>query len=139
MGVRLPVSLAAFGRLAALWKVAMFREIRVHEVVEMLRRWQAGQGLRTIEAAVGVDRKMVRRYVDATVDAGLTRDGSAVDEAVVAEVVERVRPHRPDGHGHAEPPPLTGHLEPSAAGRGCGRWQLAVRTRSTPTSSSVMR
>ena len=78
----------------------MFREIRVHEVVEMLRRWQAGQGLRTIEAAVGVDRKTVRRYVDAAVAAGLTRGATEVDEAVVAQVVERVRPHRPDGHGH---------------------------------------
>ena len=38
-------------------KVAMFREIPVHDVVEMLRRWQAGQGLRTIEKAVDVDRR----------------------------------------------------------------------------------
>ena len=53
----------------------MYREVSVIEVREVLRAWLAGQGLRTVAARAGVDRKTARRYVEAAVAAGLDRDG----------------------------------------------------------------
>ena len=41
-----------------------FREVRVFEVREVLRLWLRGEGLRSTERLVGVDRKTVRRYLD---------------------------------------------------------------------------
>ena len=42
-----------------------FREVPVFEVREVLRLWLLGHGLRAIERLVQVDRKTVRRYVEA--------------------------------------------------------------------------
>ena len=45
-----------------------FREVRVHEVREVLRHWLADEvGLRRIAERAGVDRKTARRYVEAAV------------------------------------------------------------------------
>ena len=80
-----------------------FREVSVVQIREALRRWLNGDGERTIAAGVGVDRKTVRRYITAAVECGLDRaggEGQLTDE-LIGHVVERVRPHRPDGHGEA--------------------------------------
>ena len=80
-----------------------FREVRVFEVREVLRLWVGGEGLRRVERLSGVDRKTVRRYVTAGVELGLVQ-GSSEDQltdGLVALVVEKVRPHRRDGHGEA--------------------------------------
>lgn len=80
-----------------------YREVRVFEVREVLRLWLRGEGLRGVERLAGVDRKTVRRYVAAAVEAGLVRDdgeGQLSDE-LVGSVVEAVRPHRADGRGEA--------------------------------------
>jgi hypothetical protein len=81
----------------------MFREVRVYEIREVLRLWVRGEGLRSIERLAGMDRKTVRRYVSAAVDAGLERDGGEeqLDDVLLASVCERVRPHRPEGRGAA--------------------------------------
>ena len=78
-----------------------FREVGVVEVVEVLRAWLEGTGLRTVAVRAGVDRKTARRYVDAARAAGLTRDAGvdAVTDELVGSVVEAVRPARPNGHG----------------------------------------
>jgi transposase len=78
-----------------------FREVGVVEVVEVLRAWLAGEGLRTVAVRAGVDRKTARRYVEAARAAGLTRDAdaAAVTDELVGSVVEAVRPARPNGHG----------------------------------------
>ena len=52
-----------------------FREVRVVEVREVLRLWLAGHGLRPISELSGLDRKTVRRYVEAGQAAGLVRAG----------------------------------------------------------------
>ena len=80
-----------------------FREVRVFEVREVLRLWIRGEGFRGIERLAGVDRKTVRRYIEAGVELGLSRDGGEeqLGDAFMAMVVERVRPHRHDGHGAA--------------------------------------
>ena len=80
-----------------------FREVRVFEVREVLRLWLGDHGFRGVERLSGVDRKTVRRYVTAAVEAGLDRaggEGQLTDE-FLAVVVEKVRPHRLDGHGEA--------------------------------------
>lgn len=78
-----------------------FREVGVHEIKEVLRLWLRGEGQRPIERLAGVDRKTVRRYVAAAVEVGLDRDGGEgqLDDALMAQVCERARPRRPDGHG----------------------------------------
>ena len=78
-----------------------FREVRVFEVREVLRLWVRGKGLRCIEELAGVDRKTVRRYVEAATKLGLSREGGEgqLSDGLMAMVVEAVRPHRFDGHG----------------------------------------
>jgi transposase len=79
-----------------------FREVSVIQVKEVLRRWlHKGEGLRSIAAGAGVDRKTARRYVEAGVALGLERDGgeAQLTEALIGAVCEAVRPARPNGHG----------------------------------------
>jgi transposase len=80
-----------------------FREVRVFEVREALRLWLAGEGFRSVERLSQVDRKTVRRYVEAAVVLGLDRGGGEgqLDDRFIGQVVEAVRPHRHDGHGEA--------------------------------------
>jgi Integrase core domain len=81
----------------------VFREVRVYEIREILRLWLRGKGLRSIEGLTSVDRKTVRRYVTAAIDAGLLREGGEdqLSDSLMASVCEQVRPHRPTGHGAA--------------------------------------
>jgi hypothetical protein len=55
-----------------------------------------GEGLRSVAAATGTDRKTVRRYVEAAVAQGLQREGGrALDDDLLAEVVGDVLPGAP--------------------------------------------
>jgi transposase len=80
-----------------------FREVAVTEIREVLRAWLSGAGLRRVAEQAGVDRKTARRYVEAAVSAGVTRDGGEgqLTDGLVGEVAQAVRPARPDGHGLA--------------------------------------
>jgi transposase len=82
-----------------------FREVRVFEVREVLRLWLGGEGQRAISRLTGMDRKTVRRYVEAAEEIGLAPTGSGgecrLTDVVLGQVVERVRPHRTDGRGEA--------------------------------------
>ena len=80
-----------------------FREVPMFEVREVLRLWLGGEGLRAVARLSRVDRKTVRRYVDAAIEAGVTADGGVgqLTDVVLGRVVEIVRPHRTDGHGDA--------------------------------------
>ena len=61
-----------------------FREIRMVDVKEILRRWQSGQAQREIARAPGVDRKTVQQYVEEAVVVGVGSDQSLSDEVVHA-------------------------------------------------------
>jgi transposase len=80
-----------------------FREVSVVQVKEALRRWLNGDGERRVAQGVGIDRKTARRYIAAGVELGVDRDGGEgqLSEELIGQVLERVRPHRPDGHGDA--------------------------------------
>jgi transposase len=80
-----------------------FREVRVFEVREVLRLWLRGKGQRPISELAGMDRKTVRRYIDAAEELGLDRAGDEdqLTDVLMGQVVERVRPHRTDGRGEA--------------------------------------
>ncbi len=73
------------------------------EVREVLRLWLGGEGIRAVARLSRVDRKTVRRYVDAAIEAGVIAEGGVAQltDEVLGRVVEIVRPHRTDGHGHA--------------------------------------
>ena len=78
-----------------------YRELFVVEVKEILRLWARGHGYRTVEQRTSVNRKTVRRYVEAAIAFGLCREaeGRAVDDDLVAEVVSVVRPGGPRDAG----------------------------------------
>ena len=80
-----------------------FREVSVVQVKEALRRWLKGEGERPIAQGVGVDRKTARRYIAAAIELGVDRSGSEeqLTDELIGQVLERVRPHRIDGHGEA--------------------------------------
>ncbi len=81
----------------------------MEEIREVLRLWLGlavglpAPGLRTIAAHAGVDRKTARRYVAAAEAAGLVRGAGlpALTDELIGQVVDAVRPSRPDGHGQA--------------------------------------
>jgi hypothetical protein len=66
----------------------------------VLRLWLAGEGLRSIARLARMDRKTVRRYVEAAAAAGVVRGGGVeqLSDAVVGVVCAAVRPARPGGH-----------------------------------------
>ena len=71
--------------------------------------------------AAGIDRKTVRRYVTGG-DGARARSSGPQDQLtdeLLGQLVERVRPHRPDGHGEA----WRTLLAQEAADQGLGRRQ----------------
>jgi transposase len=80
-----------------------YREVSVVEIKEVLRRWLRGEGLRAIDRNTGVDRKTVRRYVEAAKAVGVVAGGdeSQLSDGVIGLVCVMVRPERPRGHGSA--------------------------------------
>jgi transposase len=82
-----------------------FREVGVVEIREVLRLWLRGRSARWIGRAVGMHRETVARYVEAAKAAGCDPSAEGGEEqltdALVAAVVEAVRPARPGGRGKA--------------------------------------
>jgi transposase len=81
----------------------VFREVDVVEVKEMLRLWVRGHGFKSMARLTQIDRKTVRRYVEAAVSAGMRQAGgeAQITDGLVGEVINAVRPARPGSHGRA--------------------------------------
>jgi transposase len=67
-----------------------FRELIMIEVKELLRRWQAGHGVRRVAEETGCDRKTVRRYFAAVDACALSKERELTD-GEVHEVAQRVQ------------------------------------------------
>jgi transposase len=78
-----------------------YREVSVTEIREVLRLWLAGHSLREVTRLAGLDRKTVRRYVQAAEAAGVSRGGGdgQLTEELLGAVVAVVRPDRLRGNG----------------------------------------
>ncbi len=63
----------------------------MHEIREVLRLWLRGESERAIARLSLVDRKTVKRYVTAGVEAGLVRDGDEgqLSDGLIGRVCER--------------------------------------------------
>lgn len=72
-----------------------YREVGMIEVREILRRWLAGDGLRAIARAMGVDRKTIAEYIRVAMETGVQRGGPPPSEAQIAAIVATRRPGRP--------------------------------------------
>jgi transposase len=67
-----------------------YRELNMNEIKEVLRRWKARQSKREIARNTGLDRKTVRRYIEAAQQCQLSRDGELSDSEV-HQVAQRVQ------------------------------------------------
>lgn len=65
-----------------------FREISMFTIRDLLRRRQAGQGLRSIAAATGLDRKTIRRYLEAANARGFNVEHALDDDFVRAVMLD---------------------------------------------------
>lgn len=94
-----PRGVGIFRLLSRCIGLMSYREVSVIEIVEMLRLWLQGLGLREVARLAGTDRKTVRRYVDRARACGLDRDGGEcqLTDELIAAVIAEVRPHRPTG------------------------------------------
>lgn len=61
----------------------------MRDIIEIYQHWQAGRGFRSIARSLGVDRKTVRKYIRAAVEAGFRQDGQNTPEEWKAFVRER--------------------------------------------------
>ena len=78
-----------------------YRELFVVEIKEVLRLWVRGHGYRKVAQRTAVDRKTVRRYVEAAEALGLSReeDSRPLDDDLLADVAAAVHSGRPSVPG----------------------------------------
>ena len=71
-----------------------YREVTRVEIGEVIRRWQAGEGLRKVTSGTELSRITVRKYVAAAQELGLSRDGAGPSEEQLSRLAGR-KPVRP--------------------------------------------
>ena len=65
-----------------------FKEVFRVEIIEIMRRWQAGASIRGLARASGLSRNTIRKYILAAESGGLTRDGPPPTESQVIALVQ---------------------------------------------------
>jgi len=80
-----------------------FREVTMVQVREVLRLWRMGHGFRSAARLAQLDRKTVRRYIEAAERLGIRREevGDPPSDELIAQVIGRVRPAGPEAHGES--------------------------------------
>jgi transposase len=68
-----------------------YREVRVVDYKEVVRRWLAGDGIRALARGTGLDRKTVRRIVRAAERLGLKPGDAAPDDKLIAALIGELR------------------------------------------------
>ena len=80
-----------------------YREIRMVDIDQVIRRWLAGEGIRSIGRSSGLDRNTVRRIVRLAEKAGVQRETPWLDEAKLQAIREGMgRPGAPMVSSEAE-------------------------------------
>jgi len=64
-----------------------FKEVSRVEVTEIVRRWQAGEGIRALARATGLSRNTVAKYLRVAEGSGLMRDGPSLTEEQLLALV----------------------------------------------------
>jgi len=101
-----------------------YRELGMWEVLDVLRRVHRGEAKAAIERVTGRTRKTIRRYLKAAAKLGWEPGSREPDEALAAQVTQRLRPGPAvEGRGAAEilaphREPLLAWLAPEGGGRG---------------------
>ena len=65
------------------------KEYSMIEIVDVLRRYQQGDGIRAIARSTGIDRNTVRKYLRMAEEKGFSKDGSIDLESLATEVFSR--------------------------------------------------
>ena len=63
-----------------------FREVHRMQVIEVIRRWQAGDSQRGIARAIGLSRNTVDKYIRAAQEAGVRQDGEPPGEETLRQL-----------------------------------------------------
>jgi transposase len=80
-----------------------YREMRMVDIDQVIRRWLAGEGIRSIGRSTGLDRKTVRRIVRLAENAGVQREAPWPDPSKLKAIREGMgRPGAPVSPGEAE-------------------------------------
>lgn len=80
-----------------------YREVRRMDIDQVVRRWRAGEGIRSIGRSTGLDRNTVRRIVRLAEKAGVQRETPWPDEGKLEAIQQEMgRPGAPMAPGQAE-------------------------------------
>jgi transposase len=88
----------------------MYREVGLMQVVEILRRWQAGESARAIAKATGLARNTVGKYLEEAQRLGLGRQGAPPDDGQIL-ALSRLRETGPDKRASPRTELLDAHRE----------------------------
>ncbi len=72
-----------------------YKEVSRVEITEIIRRWQAGAGIRPLARMTGLSRNTIKKYVIAAEACGLARDGPAPTETQLITLVQLNTTGRP--------------------------------------------
>ena len=67
-----------------------YREVRMMDIDQVMRRWLAGESIRAVARSTGLDRNTVRRVVRLGQQAGLRPGDEWPDEARLEQIQQRV-------------------------------------------------
>ena len=73
-----------------------YKEVSRMEITEVIRRWQAGIGIREIARGTGLARNTIRKYILMAQSCGLVRDGPPATESQLIALIQlnRAGPHQ---------------------------------------------
>ena len=75
------------------------KEYNVLEIVDILRRWLEGDGMKTIARSTGMDRNTVRKYIRIAEEKGFSLDFAGDLDEIAYLIFSEVHPERKDKHG----------------------------------------
>jgi transposase len=80
-----------------------YRELGMVELREIVRRWQAGEGVRAIARGTGMDRKTIAEYLRAAQAVGVQPSGTPPTDEQLTAITTARRPGRPSNAAAPSP------------------------------------